>query len=237
MAAVPPPIQMAAVPPPLPLPKRGGRHVFETRAIFLGGSKLDSNYRLINSSLSYNSQLRGNSKISSANENSLIKERHDVSSVTFKGTIELNDSSPDELDKDRLIEKLNERVNHNGLQNLFSMPHPSDPTIMTDVISDHHLFTIAGVTAEYESRQVEPAPVLVAAVETLESIQDRFRTYDAYEKLDVAFSRLLVEALVSPDFRDTVKHRFSHVVNFESLPGQIYFMMILDACNASVIAC
>jgi len=115
------------------------------------------------------------------------------------------------------------------------MPHPSDPTIMTDVISDHHLFTIAGVTAEYESRQVEPAPVLVAAVETLESIQDRFRTYDAYEKLDVAFSRLVVEALVSPDFRDTVKHRFSHVVNFESLPGQIYFMMILDACNASVI--
>ena len=78
----------------------------------------------------------------------------------------------------------------------------------------------------------------MAAIETLESIQDRFRTYDAYEKLlDVAFSCLLVESLVSPDFRDTVKHRFSHVIDFESLPGQIYFMMILDACNASVIAC
>jgi hypothetical protein len=133
MAAVPPPIQMAAVPPPLPLPKRGGRHVFDTRAIFLGGSKLSSNYRLINPSLSYNSQLRGNPKISSANENSLIKERHDVSSVTFKGTIELTESSLDELDKDRLIEKLNERVNHNGLQNLFAMPHPADPTLMTDL--------------------------------------------------------------------------------------------------------
>jgi hypothetical protein len=221
----------------LPFPKRGGRHVFSKRAIFLGGSKLGSDYHLINPSLSFNSQLRGNLKISSANENSLIKERHDVSSVTFKGSIELTDSSPDELDKDRLIEKLNERDNHNGLQNLFAMPHPANPMRMTDVISDHHLFTIDAVTAEYESRQVEPIPVLVAAVETPECIQARFRTYDEYEKLDIAFSRLLVEYLVSPDFRDKVKHRFSHVIGFEFLPGQIYFMMILDACNASVIAC
>ena len=84
---------------------------------------------------------------------------------------------------------------------------------MTDVISDHHLFTIAAVTAEYESRQVEPAPVLVAAVETLESIQDCFQTYDAYEKLDVAFSRLLVESLVSPDFRDTTVSPMSLILN------------------------
>ena len=41
-------------------------------------------------------------------------------------------------------------------------------------------------------------------------------------------------SLLSASFREVIKTRFSHYKKFEELPGQIYFMMILDAYNTSV---
>ena len=70
-------------------------------------------------------------------------------------------------------------------------------------------------------------------VESPESISSRLRAYDEYEKYDIAFSRLVIEALISPAYRETVKTRFSHHKDFTDLPGQIYFMMVLSACNTS----
>ena len=49
----------------------------------------------------------------------------------------------------------------------------------------------------------------------------------------MALSRLLVESLVSAIYCETIKTRFSHRSNFDDLPGSVYFMMVLEACNTS----
>ena len=50
---------------------------------------------------------------------------------------------------------------------------------------------------------------------------------------DVGLSRLAIEACVSVSLREEIAIRFSHTPDFDELPGQIYFMMILETCHAS----
>ena len=110
---------------------------------------------------------------------------------------------------------------------------------MLSLLTDSHFFSLKEVTTEFESRLIEPAPVYVTTngtdVETRDSIQARHRAHDEYEIYDISLSRLVVESLLSSSFRHEIQTRFSHVSGFDDLPGQVYFMMILDACNSSAV--
>ena len=111
---------------------------------------------------------------------------------------------------------------------------------MRSLVQDSHLFDLKGVISEFDSRMESPVPLFLqdsqgkdTDVESPESISSRLRAYDDYEKYDIAFSRLVIEALISPTYRETAKTRFSHHKDFADLPAQIYFMMVLSACNTS----
>ena len=68
----------------------------------------------------------------------------------------------------------------------------------------------------------------------LQTIVERnFKKYDEYELADIYMSRLAVEALVSRALETKIQIRFGHVNDFEDLQGQVYFMVILEICNAS----
>ena len=109
----------------------------------------------------------------------------------------------------------------------------SDETVY-NLLSFSHLFELQNVIEEYESRILQHDPVLEAnGDETKISVAVRIRQYDVYKLFDQALSRLVVESLLSASFREVIKTQFSHYENFDDLPGQIYFMMILDACNTS----
>ena len=69
--------------------------------------------------------------------------------------------------------------------------------------------------------------------ETPASFVKRFREYDTYELDDIVFSRLVVESCISARLRVEVETRFSHMNDFDDLPGQVYFMLVLDTCHAS----
>ena len=99
---------------------------------------------------------------------------------------------------------------------------------------------MAQVPDEYDTRMARPSAVFeidstgnLATTKTSASTLIRNKDYDEYEQYNIALSRLIVESLLSPLYRETIKTRFSHHNNFEELPGQVYFMMVLDTCNTS----
>ena len=44
---------------------------------------------------------------------------------------------------------------------------------------------------------------------------------------------MVIEYLVSPSLFEVIKIPFSQYEDFDNFPSQLYFMMILDACNTS----
>ena len=117
---------------------------------------------------------------------------------------------------------------------------PDSSGKMHSLVEDAHLFSMSQVRDEYDTRMVRPSAVFeidftgaLTATETSTSKLIRKKAYDEYERYDIALSRLIVESLLSPSYRETIKTRFSHHDSFEELPGQVYFMMVLDACNTS----
>ena len=44
---------------------------------------------------------------------------------------------------------------------------------------------------------------------------------------------MVVESLLTSTFREIIDTRFSHLKEYDELPGQVLFMMTLEACNAS----
>lgn len=211
-------------------PRRGGIHpIF---GLFMGGSDLDDDYKLKSQApYKLTTQLR-NPKQSGSSEQSLMDARTDATKLKFHGKLETSADCTTEYDKEEFLTALREQVNYYGLQNFYAMPDEDGK--MRNLIVDSHLFDLESVKDEYESRLLRPTPVLDAnQQETPDSIQARFKTYDEYERYDWALSQLVIESLISTPFRETIKTRFSHYDDFDDLPGQVYFMMVLDACNTS----
>ena len=101
-----------------------------------------------------------------------------------------------------------------------------------------HLFTLNSVIVEHELCLVIPRPVfsdLDLTVKMQNSISLQRKSYDVFETYDIALSRLLVESPVSSTYRESIKPRFSHRPNFENLPRQVYYMMVIYARNTSVV--
>ena len=85
--------------------------------------------------------------------------------------------------------------------------------------SDAHHFTVDEVIAEHNAH--------------METSGNSFKEYDDYERADVYLSCLAVESLMTSALDAKVFIRYEHYDDFEDLPLQVYFMMVLDICNAS----
>ena len=202
---------------------------------YQGGSQLKDDYSQKTSgarTFKYPSQLR-NLKQISMNQKTLMDARKDTSLTKFDGKLEVAEDDPAQLDKEQFITAVADEAKYYGLESFFSITREDGS--MTSILKESHAYTVDEVTAEYMDRLNEP-PLLLdedTGDETDESIIARLKAYDDYELNDLLLSRMMIESLLSASFREKLDVRFSHVPNFEELPGQVIFMMTLEACNAS----
>ena len=211
--------------------RRGGKHPILGH--YAGGCPIDDNYKLSKiNPFKYTSQLRTVKQLSS-NETRLIDDRASVSSMKFDGNLELHESLPStEMNKEQFFQAVSDNINFYGLQTFFYLPFDGK---MRYLVKNIHLFTIDSVTQEHESRLIEPSVINDSnGTETFASTQARFRCYDEFEKYDFSLSRLAIKSLITLRLREAISIRFSHIDDFDSLPGNIYFMMVLETCNISL---
>ena len=118
-----------------------------------------------------------------------------------------------------------------GLETFFYLPDSNGT--MKYLPEDPYTFTLSTNPPEHESRISKPTPILdTSNVKTPESIIAQFKCYNAYEQCDWSLSRLAIETLVHHDLQAEVVVQFSHTSSFKKLPGNIYFMMVLEVCHA-----
>ena len=201
---------------PLPLPKRGGKHIY--LGTYVGGCALDADYKLKRST-SYRSifQVRTPKAIATA-EKTLYDAKLNTAQVKFNGSLELprdSISAGKELDKVDFLRSLRTFISRFGLETFFYLPLNGE---MLFLVNDAHHFTIDDVILEHSQR-----------METT----GEFKEYDDYERGDSYLSRLAVESLLSSALDAKILIRYGHYDDFEDLPGQVYLMMVLDICNAS----
>ena len=216
--------------------KRGGKH--HSHGIFQGGAELDSSYCMNpKPCYRYSTQLR-NTKSLERIESHLHSNMKDTSIVKFNGKIETSKTSSangsrTETDKEEFISEVQDMVQRYGLQSFFYLPGSGN--MMKNLSEEPHSFTLDGVLSEHRLRdKEEPAEsVDLQLNEFPSSVINRFKCYDEFEIDDFNLSRLVIESLISADLRQKVKTRFNHFKDFAYLPGQVYFMMILEVCNAS----
>ena len=217
--------------PAAPTPRRGGVHPL---GIYNGGSAIDKNYALVSPGMSFKfaAQLR-TAKQTSSNEKTLMDQQDNSQYLKFKGKLDMANVGTSELDKDQFMTKVKKNMKYYGLQTWFYLP--DDDGIMRFLLTDIHLFTLDKVMTEFKSRLTEPLVVIGAStgVETTLSQKRRLRCYDCYELWDMAISRLAVESLVGIELRDKIEVRYSHIEDFDDLPGQIFYMMVMETCHAS----
>ena len=198
-----------------PAPKRGGKMYL---GVYVGGCGLNMEYKLV-SNMSYCSTFQVRTpKATATAEKTLYDSKLNTSQIKFNGNLELpagSISGAKELDKMDFIRSLDTTVSRFGLESFFHLPLTGE---MKYLIDDSHHFTIQDVMDEHSSR--------LATTGT-------FKEYDDYERFDIYLSRLAVEALISSALEGKIRIRYGHYDNFKRLPGQVYFMMILDICNSS----
>ena len=230
-------LRLPVPPPPFPImikPKRGGKHPLY--GIYMGGSTLDYLYQPVKASTyKTTSQLRS-IKATPVLESTLHSIRSASTSIQFNGNLEIaSGSTVNELDQREFLLSTKEMVQRYGFHSFFSMPLGTKE--MLPLAENSHKFTVDEVISEYEDRvQPEATPFLdpLSNLETESSIVIRYKSYDEFERGDLALSRLAMESLVAPAFRTIVHTRFSHLPDFDDFPGQVYFMMVLDVANTSV---
>jgi hypothetical protein len=145
---------MAAVPlpptPPTPstsagrgTPKRGGIH--GTYGLFLGGSALDDNYKLIEArgNYAYAAQRR-NPKTIATIERDLMMARDSTTSLKFDGKLEPVASTVTEISKERFLLNLERRVEEHVQQSFYSITN-ADGNVIN--LFDHvHTIDLVTVT-------------------------------------------------------------------------------------------
>ena len=136
------------------------------------------------------------------------------------------------MNKDEFFKAFSDNVKYFGLQTFFYLQFDGK---MMNLIKNVHMFTIDSVTTEHNSRLVEP-PIIQdsSGTETTKSAQACFCCYDEYKKYDFSLSRLAIESLITLCLQEAISVRFSYTQDFDFLPGQIYFMKVLEICNFSL---
>ena len=209
-----PPQKMAETTPP----KRGGIHSIYGK--FIGGSKLDDEYKLIEgtSSLYRFSTQRRHEKTITSIERALREARDTTTAIKFNGTLEPTAGNANEIGKERFVTLLKRRVKEHGQQTFYWI-RDSDGKVI-DLFENAHRFKLEAVIAEHDRRSIQ---------------NDKFESYDAMERDEVELlSRTVVESLLSETFQEKFEIRFGHKDDYESLPGSCLFMMALETCNFSV---
>lgn len=213
-------------------PRRGGQHT--TYGLFIGGSDLDNQYRLTGTRhYKYTSQRRG-AKVINSIEQALLKTIDSPTSPKFNGNLLRTPSTQDtELDKLNFIKQLKRKVQLHGQQSFYAAFSQSQVLSLFD---HYHKFTVEDIIDQYELRCDEPPPDLdpITGIETETSRQLRFESYDEYEFDEVGLTRLVVESLITPSLLERITTKFGNDEKFDTYPGQVLFVMALDACNASV---
>ena len=219
---------------PQPVPKRGGDQ--PGFGMYVGGSPLSLAYTsTLDRGFKAAGQLRTSRTIPRI-EAHLQSNLNDATQRTFNGKLETSsDVTSTDMNKEQFVLAVRNLVTKYGFQSFFYLPNEAGND-MVYLLDDPHAFSIDQIIAEFNLRSADPPPPVVDAQgdETDDSIAARFPFYDDYEHFDIGLSRLAVESLVHPVLRSTVVTRYDHYDNFESLPGQVYFMFVLDACHASV---
>lgn len=106
---------------------------------------------------------------------------------------------------------------------------------MVSLLSHAHLFTLKEVIAEHIARMTHHSPAYDRrGIETAASLVLGYGKYDSYDKLDCRISRLAMESIIGTTLQEDIETRYSHLDDFHALPGSVYFMMALEASNASV---
>jgi hypothetical protein len=214
-----------------PTPKRGGMHPIY--GAFVGGGTMGKDYRLVNPRFRCVSQLRTVKQLLST-QNALEQARDNVSDIKFHGNLEIEESKhATELDKRTFIDKVDLLMKTYGFQNFFYLQGP-DGT-MQSLLTHPHLFTLEDVIKEHRKRDGDHLPILDdAGNETPESVLSGHSKYDDYELMDCSLSRLAVQSVIGRALQDDIKTRYSHLADFDLMPGNVYFFMALEASNASV---
>ena len=215
--------------PALPTPRHGG--VLPLR-IYNGGSVIDKNYVLVSPALSFKfaTQLR-TAKPLSSNQTTLLSQKDNSQFLKFKGKLDMASVGTSVLDKDQFMTKVKANMCYYGLQTWLYLP--DDDGIMRFLLEDVHLFTFDKVMTEFKSRLTGP-PVVIGAntgVETTFSQRRQLCCYDSYKLWDMAIYRLAVESLVGLELRDKISVRYSHIEDFDYLPGQVFYMMVMETCH------
>ena len=198
-------------------PKRGGLH--PTYGRFIGGSKLNDKYEMDAEDLYRFSTQRRHEKTITSIERSLRDSRDTITSIKFNGTLEPSAANAAEIGKERFITLLKRRVKEHGQQTFYWVldVNGTDNKVV-DLFENAHRFKLDTIIAEHKRRLQKNV--------THES-------YDAIERDDIQLSRTVVESLLSESFQEKIEIRFSHLDNFETLPGSCLFIMALETCNAS----
>jgi len=134
----------------LPLPKRGGKHIYHVT--YVGGCALDADYKL-KKSTSYRSTFQVcTPKAIATAEKTLYDAKLNTSQVKFNGSLELprdSISAGKEVDKVDFLRSLCTIIGRFGLETFFYMPLHSNMKFLVD--NANH-FTIDDVIQEHNQR-------------------------------------------------------------------------------------
>ena len=199
-----------------PLPTRGG--TISHLGIYVGGCALTIDYKL-KKSMSYRStfQLRTPKAIATA-EKTIYDANSNSTNIKFNGNLEIPTGSVatgKELDKMEFLRTLRTMVSRFGFDTFFYVPLNGEMKFLVD---DAHHFNIQEIIDEHNLRSCTTGA---------------HKEYDDYERCDSFLSRLAVESLLSNALKAKIQIRYGHYEDFVDLPGQVYFMMVLDICNSS----
>ena len=184
-------------------PKRGGIH--STYGKFIGGSKLNNNYEIIegdNSLYRFSTQRRHEKTITSI-ERVLREARDNTSAIKFNGTLEPTTGNVNKIGKERFFALLKKRVTEYGQQTFYWL-RDSDGKVV-DLFEHSHRFKLETKIAEH--------------VRCTSKTNLTHEAYDEVERDEVELSRMVVEYLLTETFMEKMDIRFGHGEGFKRLPG------------------
>jgi hypothetical protein len=134
---------MSATLPPTPV--RGGIH--PVHGIFLGGNTVQNDWSSAGR-YRYTSQRRGKKHVAKVEQN-IVNARYSVSTLKFHGTLEVAATTVNELDKYQFVRSIQQTVREHRKQSLYVI---MNVTVVTDLLANHHVFTVDKVLPSIEER-------------------------------------------------------------------------------------
>jgi hypothetical protein len=162
-------------------PKRGGVH--SLYGVFIGGAKLDDNYRSVifkGASLYQTSTQCRNAKTLPKIEENLLSARDSITTIKFNGRLDAPEGNLAEIGKDRFIQVLKRKAFEHGQHTFYFVRDPETNKVV-NLFEHSRRFKLSIVIAEHLCRSKEGTD---------------FELYDQIERDECGISRTLVESLL-----------------------------------------